>query len=103
MFIGESPTGNVVIVDDVLSAGTAATESIDLILENDAIPTGILVGLNRQEKGTSAQSASFELEQNYNLKVLSVICLDDLIKFLKQSNQAELIDSMESYRDEWGA
>ena len=62
-----------------------------------------MVGLNRQEKGTSAQSASFELEQTYNLKVLSVICLDDLIKIIKQNNQAELIDSMESYRDEWGA
>ena len=91
------------IVDDVLSAGTAAKESIDLILENDATPSGILVGLNRQEKGASAQSASFELEQAYNLKVLSVICLDDLIRFLKQSDQAEFIDSMESYRDEWGA
>lgn len=103
MFIGQSPSGNVVVVDDVLSAGTAAKESIDLILENDATPSGILVGLNRQEKGTSAQSASFELEQTYNLKVLSVICLDDLIRFLKQSDQAEFIDSMESYRDEWGA
>ena len=103
MFIGQSPSGNVVIVDDVLSAGTAAKESIDLILENDATPSGILVGLDRQEKGTSAQSASFELEQTYNLKVLSVICLDDLISFLKQSDQAEFIDSMESYRDEWGA
>ena len=50
MFIGQSPSGNVVVVDDVLSAGTAAKESIDLILENDATPSGILVGLNRQEK-----------------------------------------------------
>ena len=103
MFIGQSPSGSVVVVDDVLSAGTAAKESIDLILENDATPSGILVGLNRQEKGTSDQSASFELEQTYNLKVLSVICLDDLINFLKQSDQAEFIGSMESYRDKWGA
>ena len=50
MFIGQSPSGNVVVVDDVLSAGTAAKESIDLILENDATPSGILVGLIDRKK-----------------------------------------------------
>lgn len=104
LFIGEKPKGRVLIIDDVLSAGTAAKGSIDLIKKEQANPKILLIGLDRQEKGAGAMLARNELEQLYDLKVISVISLDNLIEFAtKDSEFNRWADELSRYREEWGS
>jgi orotate phosphoribosyltransferase len=101
--VGAPLNGNVVIVDDVISAGTAIRESISLIRGNKAIPSGVVVALDRQERGIGELSAIQELQQRESLKVASIIRLDDLVQYLKeQSNRGEDLASLEKYRAEYG-
>lgn len=101
--VGAPLNGNVVIVDDVISAGTAIRESITLIRGNKAIPSGVVVALDRQERGIGELSAIQELQQRESLKVASIIRLDDLVQYLKeQSNRGNDIASVEKYRAEYG-
>ena len=79
--IGNNPSGDVLIIDDVISAGTAAKESIETIKELGANPKIMLVGLDRQEKGKSNLSAKRELETAFKLQVVSIINLDTLISY----------------------
>ena len=79
--IGANPIGNVMIIDDVLSAGTAARESIKILEDLNAIPKIFLVGLDRQEKGTGNLSAKSELEKDYGIHVSSIVNLEALIEF----------------------
>ena len=79
--IGPNPEGNVMIVDDVLSAGTAVRESIELIKNIDANPKIFVVGLNRQEKGSGNLSASDELQNDFGITVKSIVDLNTLISF----------------------
>ena len=102
--IGPEPHGNVMIVDDVLSAGTAARESIRLINSLNATPKVFIVGLDRQEKGTSDISARAELEKEFNMAVKSIINLDILIQFLKNNDALNsYLSQLEEYRHVWGA
>ena len=80
--IGPNPEGNVMIIDDVLSAGTAARESIELIKNIDANPKIFVVGLNRQEKGSGNLSASDELQNDFGITVKSIVDLNTLIFFV---------------------
>ena len=102
--IGANPFGKVMIIDDVLSAGTAARESIETIQNLNAIPKIFIVGLDRQEKGNGELSAKKELENDFNIHVSSIIDLDALIKF--SSNKKSFnsyVSHLENYRDSWGA
>ena len=102
--IGANPFGNVMIIDDVLSAGTAARESIETIQNLNAMPKIFIVGLDRQEKGNGELSAKKELENDFNIHVSSIIDLDALIKF--SSNKKSFnsyVSHLENYRDSWGA
>ena len=102
--IGANPFGNVMIIDDVLSAGTAARESIETIQNLNAMPKIFIVGLDRQEKGNGELSAKKELENDFNIHVSSTIDLDALIKF--SSNKKSFnsyVSHLENYRDSWGA
>ena len=102
--IGQLPSGNVLIVDDVISAGTAARESIVKIKSIGANPKIMLVGLDRQEKGSSDISAKAELENDFGLTVSSIVDLDLLISFVSdESNFKEFKDGLEEYRNNWGA
>ena len=102
--IGEMPKGKVLIIDDVLSAGTAGRESIELIKNLSATPSSFIVGLDRQEKGLSELSSSKELENEFNLKVESIINLDSLIAFVKNDSSFNThLDSLNKYRESWGA
>lgn len=103
LFIGEEPRGKVIIIDDVLSAGTAAKASINLIRESQADPKMLVIGLDRQEKGSGDISAKEELQNLFGLEVKSVISLDDLIQFVasqKEFNAWE--EKLSLYREEWG-
>ena len=102
--IGEMPKGRVLIIDDVLSAGTAGRESIELIKNLSATPSSFIVGLDRQEKGLSELSSSKELENEFNLKVESIINLNSLIAYVEDnSNFNNYLDSLNKYREIWGA
>ena len=102
--IGANPSGNVLIIDDVLSAGTAAKESIETIKSLHAIPKLFVVGLDRQEKGNGELSAKEELENNFNIAVTSIIDLDALIRFSNNNkNFNSYVSLLKEYRDSWGA
>lgn len=81
--IGASLTGRVFIIDDVITAGTAIRESLSLIQEAKATPAGIVIALDRQEKGLHECSATQELEQTYQIPVIPIIHLQDILDHLK--------------------
>ena len=102
--IGADPVGNVLIVDDVLSAGTAARESIKMLDNLNATPKSFLVGLDRQEKGNSELSAKTELEKDFGIHVSSIINLDVLINYSHDNqNFRSFVEELEQYRVSWGA
>ena len=102
--IGNNPAGNVLIIDDVLSAGTAARQSIKLINKIGAMPKIFVVGLDRQEKGSDEISASQELKNDFGITVKSIVNLDTLISFTENnSDYSKYLEELTSYRDNWGA
>ena len=104
ILLGASPHGDVMIIDDVLSAGTAARESIDLIKGLNANPKLFIVGLDRQEKGMGDLSAKSELERDFGIIIESIVNLDALIQFSKRNSQFQSYqDQLEGYRETWGA
>jgi orotate phosphoribosyltransferase len=102
--IGANPGGDVMIIDDVLSAGTAARESIELINNIGANPKLFIVGLNRQEKGSGEVSASDELQNDFGIIVKSIVDLNTLISFSESNpDYEEFLEELKSYREKWGA
>ena len=102
--IGANPTGNVLIIDDVLSAGTAARESIKILKDLNGTPKIFLVGLDRQEKGNGDLSAKTELEKDFGIHVSSIINLDALIEYSHNNqNFHSYVEELEQYRSSWGA
>lgn len=102
--IGANPSGDVMIIDDVLSAGTAARESIELINNIGANPKLFIVGLNRQEKGSGEISASDELQNDFGIIVKSIVDLNTLISFSESNpDYEEFLEELKSYREKWGA
>ncbi len=102
--IGANPSGDVMIIDDVLSAGTAARESIELINNIGANPKLFIVGLNRQEKGFGEVSASDELQNDFGIIVKSIVDLNTLISFSESNpDYEEFLEELKSYRENWGA
>ena len=102
--IGANPVGNVMIIDDVLSAGTAARESIKILEDLNAIPKIFLVGLDRQEKGTGDLSAKEELEKEFGIHVSSIVNLEALIEYSHNSKDFHSYTfELKQYRNSWGA
>ncbi len=101
--IGMPLAGRVLIVDDVISAGTSVRESVEIIRAAGATPCGVVIALDRMERGTGALSAVQEVEQDYGLPVVSVATLDDLMAFLKQRPDfADHEAAVARYRQEYG-
>jgi len=98
--IGAPVRGKVLIVDDVVSAGTSVRESIELISQHDASVVGIAVALDRQEKGAGELSAMQELQQQYGLQTISIANLSSLFEYLKDDQ--ETLKKVQSYRDQYG-
>ena len=102
--IGADPIGNVMIIDDVLSAGTAARESIKLIESMNAKAKFFVIGLDRQEKGNGDKSAKTELEEDFGINIVSIIDLNALIEFSSNNqNFHSHVNELEQYRNTWGA
>lgn len=103
ILVGAPLEGKVLIVDDVITAGTAVREVMSIIDEAGAKPAAVLIGLNRQEKGQGELSAIQEVERDYGIPVVSIVSLEDIINFLQeQGSDSELVGKIRSYRQTYG-
>jgi orotate phosphoribosyltransferase len=93
--VGAALTGRVVIVDDVIAAGTAKREAIDLIRDAGANPIAILLALDRQERGLGAQSAAQELEAEHGIRCVSILTLSTLVEALARRKSEDFVVSEE--------
>lgn len=101
--VGSPLKGDVVIVDDVITAGTAIRESMEIIKQHDATLSAVLLSLDRQEKGREKLSAIQELKRDYQCQVYSIITLDDLISYLNESETlSEHLPAVKAYRERYG-
>ena len=101
--IGSPLQGKILLVDDVITAGTAIRESMELIDANNAELAAVLIALNRKERGKGELSAIQEVERDYQCRVLSIIDLDDLMQFIEQDPRYTAhLPAMRAYRAEFG-
>ncbi|EGT79697.1 Orotate phosphoribosyltransferase [Haemophilus haemolyticus M21639] len=101
--IGSPLQGKILLVDDVITAGTAIRESMELISANEAELAAVLIALNRKERGKGELSAIQEVERDYQCQVLSIIDLDDLMQFIEQDPRySSHLPEMRAYRAEFG-
>lgn len=102
--VGAPLAGRVLIVDDVISAGTSVRESFNLIRAANAVPCGVAIALDRMERGTGALSAVEEVRASYNIPVISIATLDDLVEYLKTDpRHAPHLAALGRYRQQYGA
>ncbi len=102
--VGAPLAGRVLIVDDVITAGTAITESFDIISSAGASAAGVLIALDRQERGKAEHSAVQEVEQKFNLRVASIARLSHLIDWLAtQADRADELEQVSRYRERYAA
>ncbi|MBC3766517.1 orotate phosphoribosyltransferase [Neptunicella marina] len=101
--VGSALTGKVMLVDDVITAGTAIRESMQIIEDNNATLAGVLIALDRQEKGKGELSAIQEVERDFNTQVISIVTLADLVEYLQQKPEmAEHLTNIQAYRQQYG-
>ncbi|MBS1201266.1 MAG: orotate phosphoribosyltransferase, partial [Proteobacteria bacterium] len=96
--VGAPLAGRVLIVDDVISAGTAIRESIEIIRAAGATPAGVAVALDRQERGQGALSAVQEVQRAFSIPVINIITLDDLIAHLAMAERDGELAALRNYR-----
>ena len=102
--VGAPLQGQVLIIDDVITAGTSATYSINLIRENNAEVAGFVIALDRQEMVPGSTSSALQtLQDEQNLPVFSIATLDDMVELLEQdAEKSDILQDINSYRDEYG-
>jgi orotate phosphoribosyltransferase len=92
----------VLIIDDVITAGTAINESMQILTAANATAVGVIVSLDRQERGQGTQSAIQEVTERYQIPVKSIINLDNIVEYLSQIGQDNDIEKIEKYRGQYG-
>ncbi len=103
LLVGAPLAGRVLILDDVISAGTSVRESVDIIRAHGAVPAGVVIALDRMERGNGAMSAVQEVQAQYDMPVVAVATLEDLIAYL--GDNAELaanLAAVQAYRSRYG-
>ena len=100
--VGAPLAGRVLIVDDVISAGTAIRESVDIIRRAGAVPAGVVVALDREERGQGALSAVQEVQQAFSIPVINIVTLTDLIEHLQANGRTAELAALRNYRAQWG-
>lgn len=101
--IGAPLAGRVLIVDDVISAGTSVRQSVNLIKASRAIPCGVVIALDRMERGSGELSAVQEVEQNYGMPVISIATLEDLVAYLQRDDKLSInLAAVKKYREQYG-
>lgn len=103
--VGAPLAGKVAIIDDVITAGTAIREVLEMIAEAKAQPAAVVIGLDRQERGQGELSAIEELEQQTGIKVISLVKLDDIMHYLSKQSQSYpgVYDKVKAYRQQYGS
>jgi len=101
--VGAALHGRILIIDDVITAGTAIRESVEIIQAASAELTGVVIALDRQERGRGQQSAIQEVEDSYGIRVTSIVRLEHLLEYLqeKPGHDAE-VEKIQAYREEYG-
>lgn len=103
VIVGTPLTGNVLILDDVITAGTSVRESVEIIQQMNAKPAGVLIALDRQEKGENNKSAVQEVSEQFNIPVISIISLPQIIEFLEQNEDSkDQLEIIKTYRLQYG-
>ncbi|KPW09426.1 Orotate phosphoribosyltransferase [Pseudomonas amygdali pv. photiniae] len=101
--VGSPLTGNVLIIDDVITAGTAIREVMQIIKDQDATAAGVLIALNRQERGNGELSAIQEVERDFGIPVVSIVSLNQVLEFLADDPQLKQhLPAVEAYRAQFG-
>ncbi len=103
LIVGSPLAGRVLIVDDVISAGTSVRESVEIIRANGATPCGVVIALDRMERGTGELSAVQEVERAYGIPVVSIATLRDILGLLDQDGElASYRAAVLEYRERYG-
>ncbi len=104
MIVGHPLSGRrVLIIDDVISAGTSVRESLDIISANQASTAGVVIALDRQERGQGQRSAIEEVESDHGIPVTAIVTLSDLIEYLdERGDQDEALARIRAYRQQYG-
>lgn len=103
--VGAPLEGNIMIIDDVITAGTAIREVMAIIQEANATPAGVLIALDRQERGQGELSAIQEVERDFGMPVISIVSLNDIMTYLAEQDApefAEHLGAVKAYRHEYG-
>jgi len=101
--VGAELKGKVLIIDDVISAGTSVGESVDIIRAAGAEPAGVIIALDRQERGQGELSAIQQVEQTHKIPVVSIICLNDLLSYLQDHPDLQQhLAAVKAYRERYG-
>jgi orotate phosphoribosyltransferase len=101
--VGAPLDGNILVIDDVITAGTAIRESVDIIQGSGAKLAGVVIALDRQERGQGDRSAIQEVEESLGIPVASIVKLEHLLEYLAaQSGRADDVANIEAYREQYG-
>lgn len=101
--VGAPLKGKILIIDDVISAGTSARESVEVIAAQGAQVAGMVIALDRQERGQGERSAVQEVEKTQNIKVASIVTLSDLVEYLEDKEDSlGKLNSIRNYRQRYG-
>ena len=104
LIVGAPLAGRVLVVDDVITAGTAIREVVDIVSGAGAEVSAVVVAIDRQERGTGELSAVQQVEQELGVRVRAIVTLDDVVEYLEETGEhAEHLDAVRAYRDEHGA
>ncbi|RMD68489.1 MAG: orotate phosphoribosyltransferase [Gammaproteobacteria bacterium] len=102
--VGAPLRGRVLIVDDVISAGLSVEASVEIIQSEGAVPCGVVIALDRQERGKGERSALEEVERAYGIPVVSIVRLEEMIEYLREiPGKAPWVEKIASYRRRYGA
>ncbi|WGS85996.1 orotate phosphoribosyltransferase [Methylomonas sp. UP202] len=103
VLVGAPLQGRVWILDDVITAGTSVRESVDIIRAAAAEPEGVVIALDRQEKGQNQRSAVQEVESQFGIQVLPIITLADIVVFIeREAGYADKLSAIREYREQYG-
>ena len=101
--VGAPLQGKVLIIDDVITAGTAIREVMSIVEQVGAQAAGVVIGLDRKERGKTDKSAIQEVEQEFKIPVASIIDIDDILQYLKaKPEHNDLVAEIDKYRQDYG-
>ena len=104
IIVGHELNGKILIIDDVISAGTSVRESVDIIQQQGAQTGGVVIALDRQERGQGELSAIQEVERDYGIPVAAIVRLESLIEYLRDDTaNHQYLDKIQQYRDQYGS